>query len=158
MNGTPRLRSAYPSTPPSGQKAGSQNGTPLANLPTEAARSDDSTAPMIPLAVVDAPSQRMYVSAFYIGLILWRCHDYWKLVSNESDSLWLFIKWVGIDAVFLFGLPGLRIPWLEWSSSTIMMVFLAHAFIDGLLMFRIPVRPSTMACGWTTPLTPTDST
>lgn len=152
MNGTPRLRSAYPLTPSTGSKAESHYDTPsmgrgvaapLASLPTQTA--DQYNAPIIPFDIIDAPSQRMYVSAFYIVLILWRCYDYWRLVSNESDTLWLFVKWIVIDAVFLFGLPGLKIPWLEWSSSTMITLFLAHAFINGILMFRIAVCSSTVS-------------
>lgn len=145
MNGTPRLRSAYPSTPPSTQTSTRQNAAPPTDastsvpLPTLIPPSSDSNVPVIPIDIIDAPSQRLYATAFYLGLILWRCHDYWRLLSNESDSLPLFLKWVMIDGVFLFGLPALKIPWLEWSSSTMMTLFLAHAFIDGLLMFRVSV-------------------
>ena len=61
------------------------------------------------------------------------------LNESEEQSLWLFMKWVAIDGIFLFGLPGLRIPWLEWSSSTMLLLFLGHALADAMLMFRIPV-------------------
>lgn len=61
-------------------------------------------------------------------------------MEDEADSLWLFIKWVGMDAaVFLYGLPALRIPWLEWSNPATMAIFLLHAVFNGMLMFRIPV-------------------
>lgn len=147
MNGTPRLRSAYPSTPPGSQKSKGQNAAPSTAqggtvlLPSISAASGESNVPVIPVDIVDAPSQRLYATAVYIGLILWRCHDYWRLLSDESDSLPLFLKWVLIDGLFLFGLPALKIPWLEWSSSTMMTLFLVHAFIDGLLMFRVSVCP-----------------
>lgn len=49
------------------------------------------------------------------------------------------MKWVAIDGVFLFGLPSLRIPWLEWSTATMTMIFLAHAITDWMLMFRIGI-------------------
>lgn len=147
MYGTPRLRSAYPSTPPGTQKFEVQDaassigqGTEVP-LPTVTAASGDSNVPVIPVDIIDAPSQRLYATAVYIGLILWRCHDYWRLLSHESDSLPLFLKWVIIDGLFLFGLPALKIPWLEWSSSTMMTLFLVHAFIDGLIMFRVSVCP-----------------
>ena len=60
---------------------------------------------------------------------------------NESDeqSLWLFMKWVAIDGVFLFGLPSMRIPWMEWSSSTMLLLFMMHALGNAMLMFRIPI-------------------
>lgn len=149
MNGTPRLRSAYPSTPPSAQNnsqdpdgvsSGIQAGAlPVPKLPSLLGASDHGSAPLIPFDVFDAPTQRLYVSAFYVGLTLWRFYDYTGLVSDETDSLWLFMKWVALDGVFLYGLPGLRIPWLEWSSTTMTVIFLLHALLDGILMFRIPV-------------------
>jgi nucleoporin POM152 len=100
-----------------------------------------TNTPLIPLNLVDAPSQRLYVFAIYVALLGWRLYDWGKLVEDEADSLWLFIKWVATDAVvFLYGLPALRIPWLEWSNPAIMSVFLVHAVLNGMLMFRIPVR------------------
>jgi hypothetical protein len=71
--------------------------------------------------------------------MLWRFYNYYKLVSDETESLWLFMKWVAIDGVFLFGLPELRIPWMEWSSTLMTFLFLFHAVLNAFLMFRIPV-------------------
>ena len=79
------------------------------------------------------------MSAFYVALTAWRFYDYSGLVSDQTDSLWLFMKWVALDGVFLYGLPGLRIPWLEWSSTSMTVIFLLHAVLNGVLMFRIPV-------------------
>ena len=151
MNGTPRLRSAYPASPQPNSKSGAQDGSasslrggalPLPSMPALSSHGNDSNAPIIPFDVVDAPSQRLYISAFYVGLTVWRLYDYSRLVSDQTDSLWLFMKWVAIDGLFLYGLPGLRVPWLEWSSSTMTMLFLLHALLNGVLMFRIPVRDS----------------
>lgn len=146
MNGTPRLRSAYPSTPRTTQKdgrggttPGSVNGVPSPPKKGAAGESKDNDAPLIPLTILDAPSQRLSVSLFYLGLTAWRLYDYYRLVSNQTDSLWLFMKWVAIDSVFLFGLPALKIPWLEWSSSVMTVLFLGHAVSNAVLMFRIPV-------------------
>lgn len=142
MNGTPRLRSAYPSTP---QKANEPNGAeasgslPRVPLPTLASTQQDPQAPLIPFNLVDGPQQRLYVAFFYLGLTVWRLCDYYGLVSDETDSLWLFMKWVAIDSIFLYGLPGLKIPWLRWSSTSITMLFIGHAIFDAVLMFRIPV-------------------
>lgn len=142
MNRTPRLRSAYPGTPQPGPTSGAQNGLPpgirAGALPL-ATQGNDPNAPIIPFDVVDAPSQRLYIAAFYVGLTAWRLYDYSGLVSDQTDSLWLFMKWVALDGVFLYGLPGLKVPWLEWSSSTMTILFLLHAMLNGLLMFRIPV-------------------
>ena len=146
MNGTPRLRSAFPSTPSSASGYGRFNrdswteprSTSRKGL-TGPACNDGLNSPLIPFNILDAPTQRLYVSAFYLGLTAWRLYDYFELISDDSDSLWLFMKWVALDGVFLYGLPSLNIPWLQWSSFTMTMVFLLHAITNGVLMFRIPV-------------------
>ena len=141
MNGTPRLRSAYPSTPVSDPKQyhgqtftrpqGPRFDTPKANA--------SSSAPMIPFIIVDAPSQRLYVALFYAALTTWRLYDYFGLVSDDAESLWMFMKWLAIDSVFLYGLPELHIPWLQWSSSMTAGLVILHTMLNALLMFRIPV-------------------
>ena len=95
--------------------------------------------PLIPFKLLDAPSQRLYLSAFYLGLTAWRLYDYFRLLSEETDSLWLFMKWGAVDGIFLFSLPELQVPWLSWSLSTTTVIFLAHAVGNAVLMFRIPV-------------------
>lgn len=145
MNATPRLRSAFPSTPTTRQKINEQDAsaskawkshTPLSNLnnPTS-----DASEPLIPFTVVDAPSQRLYVSSFYLALTIWRLYDFSLSILDENDSLWLFMKWVAIDTAFLYGLPALKIPWMQWSSSTVTALFLLHGALNALLMFRISV-------------------
>ena len=47
------------------------------------------------------------------------------------------MKWVLIDGIFLFGLPAMRIPWLEWSSTFMTVLFLLHAAFDAVLMFQV---------------------
>ncbi|KAL8711117.1 MAG: hypothetical protein Q9220_004498 [cf. Caloplaca sp. 1 TL-2023] len=145
MNGTPRLRSAYPSTPRSDRKYDDGHGatTGLSSLyvplPTLSSQEPDSQAPVIPFSLVDAPSQRLSVVFFYLGLTIWRLYDYSGLVSDGTDSLWLFMKWIAIDSTFLYGLPGLKIPWLQWSSTSMTIFFVFHALVDAILMFRIPI-------------------
>ncbi|KAK4497196.1 hypothetical protein PRZ48_011646 [Zasmidium cellare] len=146
---TPRMRSAFPATPQtnarnrrSTQFARSSPGVqskPLPQIPTLRSQPTAPSDPFIPEHIVDAPSQRLYAVAFWVALWTWRIYDFVGLQESEEQSLWLFMKWVAIDGVFLFGLPGLRIPWLEWSSMTMTLIFLAHAFADGMLMFRVPI-------------------
>lgn len=152
MNGTPRLRSAYPSSSGSDQKnhepkpspAGLQSPRP--QLAPAASPSANASAPMIPFSVIDAPSQRLYALVFYAGLNIWRLSDYAGLVNDETESLWLFMKWLAIDSVFLYGLPEFQIPWLQFSSSTTAMLVMLHTLLNAFLMFRIPVRlhPTTV--------------
>ena len=151
MNGTPRLRSSFPSTPDSQRRAASNGAAsgvggprkPLPNL-SQQPQAQGTGQPLIPLSFLDAPSQRLYVTAFYIALLAYRLYDWSNLVQDEADSFWLFIKWVAIDGVFLYGLPELHIPWLEWSSTVTTGIFLAHALINGMLMFRVAVGYLTL--------------
>ena len=148
MNSTPRLRSAYPASPQSVQRPTKRNGQPQgqegggAHLQTALASSpseDNASTPWIPLDVMDAPKQRLFAMLFYLSLHIWRLCDYYNLVTDQTDSLWLFMKWVAIDSAFFYGLPAFRIPWLEASSSTTTLLFLIHGTLNGILMFRIPV-------------------
>lgn len=149
MNGTPRLGSSYPSTPENVQNRAESKTTPgntgsssrksLPSVPQADETSSSTNVPLIPLTLIDAPSQRFYVFAIYVGLLAWRLYDWGKLVEDEADSFWLFIKWVATDGVFLYGLPEMRIPWLEWSNPVTTGLFLLHACLSGMLMFRVPV-------------------
>lgn len=147
MNGTPRLRSAFPSSPLPAQKDSRHNAP--TTRPFGGSNRPTPQDPTIPFELVDAPSQRLYVSLFYSLLTLWRIYDYSTLYSGEIDGFWLFTKWIGIDTVFLYTLSGLRIPWLEWSSSTFTALLLIHGVANWLLMFRIPLPLFTWLGGLT---------
>lgn len=144
MNGTPRLRSAYPSSPGLHRRH-TRNMCPLQGLRALDHRCHQQhpprqiPPPMIPFTLIDAPSQRLYAFLFYAGLNIWRFTDFFGLVTDETESLWLFMKWLAIDSVFLYGLPEFQIPWLQWSSSTTAILVISHTFMNAFLMFRIPV-------------------
>jgi nucleoporin POM152 len=91
------------------------------------------------VSILDAPSQRRWALAVYVALLAWRLYDYSTLVKDDADSLFYFMKWTMIDGLFMYGLPALRIPWLEWSGPTSLALFVTHAFIDWILMFRVAV-------------------
>lgn len=152
MNGTPRLRSSWPSTPGSAQRSPESRDetrprSPLPDLPEISATSTVSTAPFIPANLIDAPSQRMYAVAVYGLLAVWFLYDWWKLVEDDSTSFGLFIKWLCIHAIFLYGVPQLRIPWLEWSETTSHFALMLHAVINGIFMFRVTVSPHVWIIG-----------
>lgn len=107
------------------------------------------SGPLIPTDWIDAPSQRFYAFALYLALMSWRAYDWNTLQDSEEQSLWLFMKWLFIDGTFLFGLPSMRIPWLEWQSQTTLLMFLGHAALDAMLMFQIgiPVGAGFAAIG-----------
>jgi len=91
------------------------------------------------LTVLDAPSQRFYAIGLYAVLFLWKLYD-WVSVAEEGEGSWgMFLKWIVIDIIYLFGLPELRIPWLEWSQTFVTGVYCAHVVIDWLLMFLVPL-------------------
>ncbi|WEW60371.1 hypothetical protein PRK78_005856 [Emydomyces testavorans] len=153
MTDTPRLRSTFPQTPRTPQTPSRKNKQPdsVFSKPDGAKpeggfvkkvppvhSEDNANAPLIPFDIIDAPSQRLYVVAFYVSLNAWRLYEYLES-SDDLDLTWLFLKWVSIDALFLFGLPVLRIPWMEWAFSTSLAVFLLHAVANVFLMFRIPI-------------------
>ena len=163
MDGTPRLRTgAWPNTPqtinrrtnavPVTSPTGNNSGRKLPDISTlksrasQAATGSPNTAPngpLIPLDVVDAATQRLIVVAFYMALWFWRLYNFFNLLrTGENESLWLFMKWMFIDSTFLFGLPALRIPWLEFSSPSITVIYLIHVAFNACLMFQIglPVR------------------
>ncbi|KAK5172972.1 uncharacterized protein LTR77_003094 [Saxophila tyrrhenica] len=151
MDQTPRLRSAFPQTPATSRRSTQYGGSPsrqrksapLPSIPTVApASSQPPSDPLIPEHILDAPTQRLFVVSLAIALWSWRIYDWSMLNESEEQSLWLFMKWVAVDGVFLFGLPGLRIPWLEWDASTMALLFFFHAMADMMLMFRIPIPVS----------------
>ena len=143
MDGTPRLRSAFPTTPRTNLKSTPSSSKTAAGgpgaAPTISLAAADPEGPVIPLNIIDGPRQRLYILAFYGALHAYRLWDYAKLLNDDADSLWLFLKWTVIDGIFIYGLPNLKVPWLEWSSTTTTVLFLLHALFDGFMMFKIPV-------------------
>ena len=164
MNETPRLRSAFPQTPQSDPRpkiihdglrrsfgspnsplfTNSQRPSPQVKQPISQSNAPAKEATLIPLNVVDAPSQRAYVGGLYLVLLAWKLSNYWH-IFDELDSTWFFLKWNVIDMLFLFGLPALHIPWLEWSYFTTLTVYLVHFVANALLMFHIPIPITTWA-------------
>lgn len=60
-------------------------------------------------------------------------------MQEETASLGYFVKWFVLDGIFLYGMPLMRIPWLEWSETTSSMAWILHAGMNAMLMFRVPV-------------------
>lgn len=141
MNGTPRLRSAFPATPQHrpGSKRPSSLGDGFQRTRLPRAQEDAITAaPVIPLDFLDAASQRSIAFSVWVVLWTWKFYNAYALYkSDDPDSLWQFMRWLLFDGIFLFCLPSLRIPWLEFSASSMTLVFLAHAVINASLMFQI---------------------
>ena len=157
MSDTPRLKSGFPATPgtlarrrnaqetPSTiASATSSNGSPTKSptlpLAPENVRGRRPTSqPVIPLTFLDGPQQRLYAFGFYVLLWGWKLYDWLRVIEDGDSSWWLFLKWIFIDFAFLFGLPELRIPWLELSQFMVTTLFAGHVILNYMLMFNIPV-------------------
>ncbi|KAH8159136.1 hypothetical protein CIB48_g9111, partial [Xylaria polymorpha] len=94
--------------------------------------------PLIPLTIIDAPTQRFYACAVYVALFAWRLYDYMQVQDNGAHASYFF-KWAFIDGLYLFSLPHLRIPWLELSSEFVLATFFFAVFSDWWLMYNIPL-------------------
>ncbi|KAK0611119.1 hypothetical protein B0T14DRAFT_440941 [Immersiella caudata] len=122
---------------------------PLPVAPQQGARpASSASAPVIPLHIIDGPTQRFYAFGVYVALLAWKFYDWAGLVEENSESFWLFLKWIAIDCVFLFGLPELRIPWLELSQPFVVVAFFAHAVFDWMLMFNVGLPWQTWILGF----------
>ncbi|CAN9104304.1 unnamed protein product [Alternaria alternata] len=66
-------------------------------------------------------------------------YDFYTLAVEEDESLWLCLKWCFFDVLFMFGVPLLEIPWLEWGNGAAFLLFVLHAGLDVMLMFRIGI-------------------
>lgn len=153
MNETPRLRAGYPETPATAVPARRRNDetptpTPtgrstrspkLPLAPENVAAGAAGPQPVIPLTLLDAPQQRLYAFGVYALLWAWKLFDWIQVVEDGDTSWWLFLKWIFIDFAFLFGVPELRIPWLELSQPIVTTIFSFHVVLNYMLMFNIPV-------------------
>lgn len=156
MNETPRLRSGFPAspgtarrqnrphTPSSGHSVSSArnslNRSPrLPQAPEKTRAEAPVVEPVIPLTILDAPNQRLYAFGVYILLWAWKLYDWLQVIEDGETSWWLFLKWIFIDFAFLFGLPEMRIPWLELSQPVVTTAYAFHVVSNYMLMFNIPV-------------------
>jgi len=87
--------------------------------------------------MVDAASQRSYVFGIYIALWAWKLYTFYNLHVEDEKSVGSVLMWAGIDMCFMFGIPVLDIPWLQWSNGASLLLFIVHAAIDTMLMLRI---------------------
>ncbi|KAF7542822.1 hypothetical protein G7Z17_g11249 [Cylindrodendrum hubeiense] len=158
MSSTPRLRSGFPATPATAaRRYNQQQQTPSSVGSTASAKSSGARSPTLPLApenspsqnpgnqpvipltILDAPQQRLYAFGIYVLLWAWKLYDWLQVIEDGETYWWLFLKWIFIDFAFLFGIPELRIPWLELSQPVVTTFFSVHLVINYMLMFNIPI-------------------
>ncbi|KAK3951579.1 hypothetical protein QBC32DRAFT_160459 [Pseudoneurospora amorphoporcata] len=147
LGGFPMAGPRRPEAPPANRtRTATPNAFPVA--PQRNAPAPTGPGPVIPLHVIDAPTQRLYAVAIYAALFAWKLYDWTQVVEENTESFWLFLKWIALDLIFLFGLPELRIPWLELSQSFVVFAFVAHALVDWMLMFNIGLPWQTWLFGF----------
>ncbi|KAJ4291546.1 hypothetical protein N0V88_006143 [Collariella sp. IMI 366227] len=144
----PRRGAPPPRGPSNSNGSAKKNTSTLPVAPQQGASSAARSAPVIPLHILDAPTQRLYAFGFYVALLAWKFYDWGQLVEENTESFWLFLKWIAIDLAFLFGLPELRIPWLELSQPFVIVAFFFHALFDWALMFNIGFPWQTWILGF----------
>ncbi|KAI0023491.1 hypothetical protein F4780DRAFT_729991 [Xylariomycetidae sp. FL0641] len=151
---TPRMRfGGYPETPAPARASHRSDAQPDKRSsrstlpPAPENEAPPPSEPLIPLTVIDAPSQRFYAFAIWAFFLAWRLYD-WVQVHEDGGSFYHFTKWILIDLVYLYSLPGLRIPWLELSSEFVIILFGCHAFVDWILMFDIPLPFTSFLLGF----------
>ncbi|KAI1105423.1 hypothetical protein F4804DRAFT_304347 [Jackrogersella minutella] len=140
--GTPLVGAGgYPQTPAKAHRPAhdARPRPPLPAAPENQHNPPPTSHPVIPLTLIDAPTQRFYACAVYVALLGWRFYDWVQMLEDNGGSFYFFCKWILFDFIFFFSLPSLRIPWLELSAPTVSMVFFAHLVFNWLLMFNIPV-------------------
>ncbi|KAI1458522.1 hypothetical protein F4805DRAFT_115523 [Annulohypoxylon moriforme] len=145
--GTPLVGAGgYPQTPAGARALQNQRQAqdarpkaPLPVAPENRPNAAPTSQPVIPLTLIDAPTQRFYACAVYVALLAWRFYDWVQMLEDNGGSFYFFCKWILFDFIFFFSLPSLRIPWLELSAPSTSMIFFAHMVFNWLLMFNIPV-------------------
>ncbi|GAA6009413.1 hypothetical protein JCM11491_003547 [Sporobolomyces phaffii] len=87
----------------------------------------DPSSPVIPLDIVDAPTQRLYLAA---AVVLVQAYKLSTFLAGPSGTLW---QWILIDAVTLECVHRLRVPRLTWGFTPRATVALALVALDYLL-------------------------
>ncbi|KAK6352699.1 hypothetical protein TWF730_009510 [Orbilia blumenaviensis] len=152
---TPRLPASFPKTPTSIRPRGPERHAdqPLRSLsrtkpstpetPVRVAQEipklDTPAGPYIPVSVIDAPTQRLYACSIFILIQAYKFIEIGRLYSADDDSvseLWLILKWVAVDGVFLRLLPLLRIPWLTFSTYATVIQIILISMVDIFFCLR----------------------
>ena len=131
-----------------GSANGSQKRRSILPEAPEANPIPTARQPVIPLTTLDAPTQRFYIIAIYVALQGWKLYDWMHVVENHEASFALLLKWSLIDFAFLFGVPELRIPWLELSQPAVLTLYTLHFMADYVFMFNVTVCSLPLPKSW----------
>ncbi|KAJ1909636.1 hypothetical protein IWQ60_011065, partial [Tieghemiomyces parasiticus] len=103
-----------------------------------AARPVTGGSPLIPLRLIDAPLQRLYVASVAAGLVAVKAYQCWALVGDGlRQSPGLFIQWAVLDTLFLLVVWRLRIPLLAFPWFQYLFLAILAVLLDTqLFLFR----------------------
>lgn len=94
---------------------------------------------LIPERIADPPTQRFYATSLFILLQALKFHDYIQLYGAPASAETTFaVKWIAIDATFLFLIPKLKIPWLSFGLAATFLQITIIGIFDIFLSARIP--------------------
>lgn len=100
---------------------------------------------LIPERIADAPTQRFYATSLFVFLQALKFYDYIQLYGAPPSAETIFaIKWIGIDAVFLFLIPKLKIPWLSFGLAATFLQIAIISVLNICLSARIPISASAI--------------
>ena len=71
--------------------------------------------PLIPLDIIDAPTQRLYLVAVLLLIQAYKLSHFLTQTSQSTlDPNWNLYKWITIDILAIQVVKRLRIPRLDW--------------------------------------------
>lgn len=142
-----------PSRPRNATAATTTSSTPAESkpsIPTSVALPVTSTSgtlgpPLIPLDVLDAPTQRLYAIAIFGAAQAYKFYDLSRMWAGEGEItvIWFCMKWWLIDWLFFWYLPQFRIPWLCFSPTASLWCIGAFMLFD-LALPHVSIAPVTM--------------
>jgi nucleoporin POM152 len=113
--------------------------------PKQAAAAPPPIAPtdmVISEAIADAPTQRFYAISLFVFLQALKFYDLLQLYApgfgGPSETAFT-VKWIAIDAVYLFLIPKLRIPWLSFGLVMTLVQIALASIINICLSARVSI-------------------
>lgn len=96
------------------------------------------TPPLIPLEIIDAPTQRLYLVAAFILIQAYKTSHFLSPGSTiaPGELNWTLWKWILIDTLAIQVIKRLRVPRLNWGWKARYLTVLALVGLDYLLFGR----------------------
>jgi nucleoporin POM152 len=117
--------------------------------PVQVQSISDEYEPLIPLNVLDAPTQRLYAIAIFGALQAYKFYDLSRLYADDGEItvVWFYMKWFLLDAGFFWYLPIFKVPWLRFRPSVSLYCILSFVLFDFALPHISSAPFATMLAG-----------